>query len=383
MGLIPVLGSWVLTAQADGSGPLWTNEVLGLSSWKDPRRTTNLFKAAFDGNLWFLQLYNKAEGSLDIVDSKGRTAMHCTCAGGSIQAVLHLLANKANADALDLGGSTPLHLACRYGHDSIVKILLDAGANIDHQNSLGDTALHEVAALDRIVALQSLLAARANATLRNRESKTPADVALRSRAGEAAELLRNREKHQLRRTRNRTLEHPGEQESDEMVSSVAPLQAMGFTGGQSCGSRALVPPHSDSDSDNESDRPDPSLVLLFVHAARRLLQGVQRLVQRVLGEKIAAFGDGNRYKYDTQTGQWVLSRPKKKVDLPTKIMLKRWKACEKARWRGHAGAPDECEDSVESDEEEEEEDQVAPPPPPVPVRRRYAPSRESDGMAGV
>ena len=38
-------------------------------------------------------------------------------------------------------------------------------------------AMHEAAALGRMDALHWLVAARANATLRNRESRTPAEVA--------------------------------------------------------------------------------------------------------------------------------------------------------------------------------------------------------------
>merc|ERR1712176_1665839 len=110
----------------ESGGRYWRNELLGVSSWKDPRRSTSLFQAALDGNLFFLQLYAEVGGFLDAVDAKGRTALHYNCAGGCTQAVLYLLQKKANVDLADPVGSTPLHWACRYGHAPIVRILLEA-----------------------------------------------------------------------------------------------------------------------------------------------------------------------------------------------------------------------------------------------------------------
>lgn len=74
-------GGWQEVGRDVGAwcGRYWRNEKLGVSSWKDPRRTTNLFQvgseaietgfwsceAALDGNLFFLQLYTEVGGFLD------------------------------------------------------------------------------------------------------------------------------------------------------------------------------------------------------------------------------------------------------------------------------------------------------------------------------
>jgi hypothetical protein len=219
--LIPVLGEWVAVEHNSSDGnddencqTYWRNELLGVSSWKDPRHSTNLFQAALDGNLFFLQLYAEVGGCLDAVDAKGRTALHYNCTGGSAQAVFYLLQNKATADATDQGGSTPLHWACRYGHDTIVRILLEAKADPDRQNELGDTPVHEAAALGRVTALEWLVVARANLLLRSRENRTPLEVALRSRSREAIDLLRHHEKRQHRSSR-RAAEPNADEDSDD------------------------------------------------------------------------------------------------------------------------------------------------------------------------
>eukprot|EP00928_Gymnodinium_smaydae_P051945 TRINITY_DN3564_c0_g1_i3.p1 TRINITY_DN3564_c0_g1~~TRINITY_DN3564_c0_g1_i3.p1 ORF type:complete len:424 (+),score=91.11 TRINITY_DN3564_c0_g1_i3:119-1273(+) len=95
--LAPVLGEWVELecgsgspsgpGTAEGAETYWRNERLNVSAWKDPRQTTNLFQAALDGNLFFLQLYAEVGGYLDAVDARGRTALHYNCAGGSVHAL--------------------------------------------------------------------------------------------------------------------------------------------------------------------------------------------------------------------------------------------------------------------------------------------------------
>mmetsp|Transcript_15785 Transcript_15785/g.43137 ORF Transcript_15785/g.43137 Transcript_15785/m.43137 type:complete len:627 (-) Transcript_15785:81-1961(-) len=261
--LVPALGEWTLVGEGE-AGSYWRNELLGVSAWKDPRHTTNLFQAALDGNLFFLQLYAEVGGYLDAVDAKGRSALHYNCAGGSVQAVLFLLHSKAALDLPDHSGSTPLHWACRYGHAPIVRILLEARADPDVQNSLGDTCMHEAAVLGRVDPLHWLVSARADPTRRNRESRTPSEVAARCQASEAEALLQRHERRHLRkkqegtRLRRRTASHG--QDGDN-------LQAKRF----------------ESEA-HEYANHEPSLALVMVRAARPLLRGVQWLANRVLGE---------------------------------------------------------------------------------------------------
>lgn len=304
----PVLGDWVQVTDEKG-GQFWRNELLGVSSWKDPRRSTNLFQAALDGNLFFLQLYTEVGGFLDAADAKGRTALHYNCAGGSTQAVLYLLQNSANVGAQDYSGSTPLHWACRYGHAPIVRMLLEVKADPDHQNTLNDTPMHEAAALGQIDPLHWLIQARANPLLRNRENRSAAEVAVRNRAGEAAELLARYERRYSRPSRGGAERRPAGK--PRAAPSNEPARA-GVPGArQTKGSRpeqrqSYV--QSDSGSGTETDELEPSLALTVVRAARPLLRGVQWLANRVLGEKKTDLGADNKFHFDDHSGQWVLKR---------------------------------------------------------------------------
>ncbi|CAE8650645.1 unnamed protein product, partial [Polarella glacialis] len=111
--LQPILGDWVEAIdESQPSRPsFWRNELLRLSLWKDPQQTTNIFQAALDGNLFFMQLYAEVEGHLDVVDPRGRSALHYACAGGATQSALFLLQRRAEVDRRDETMATPLIFA--------------------------------------------------------------------------------------------------------------------------------------------------------------------------------------------------------------------------------------------------------------------------------
>lgn len=284
--LQPILGEWI-QAEQDGK-KYWRNELLGVSSWKDPRKTSSLFQAALDGNLFFLQLYAEVGGFLDAVDGKGRTALHYNSAGGSTQAVLFLLQRNARCDVPDRQGSTPLHWACRYGQAPIVRLLLEAKCNPNLQNSIGDTAMHEAAALGQVDPLHWLVAAKADPLLTNRESKTPFEVAVSNKALDAAELLRKHESGDALPERSSLA---GVQNND--AGLLDEFRKVSY---------------EDSDSDGDPDDKEPNLALLVVRAARPLLRGVQWLANRLLGEKKSYLGESSKPHFDNTSRQWVLDR---------------------------------------------------------------------------
>mmetsp|Transcript_63765 Transcript_63765/g.176868 ORF Transcript_63765/g.176868 Transcript_63765/m.176868 type:complete len:218 (+) Transcript_63765:3-656(+) len=157
--------------------------------------------------------------------------------------------------------------------------------------------------------LQWLVHARANPVLRNRESRTPAEVAARNRAEDAAALLlRHERRHRWRGVRGRgeITDQTEGSESEDVLSGMP----------SSPGPKALrqagqYRSEEDSGSGTETDEPEPSLALVVVRAARPLLRGVQWLANRVLGERKTDLGQNNRFCYDSQTGQWVLRKPSK------------------------------------------------------------------------
>mmetsp|Transcript_25930 Transcript_25930/g.71355 ORF Transcript_25930/g.71355 Transcript_25930/m.71355 type:complete len:332 (+) Transcript_25930:1129-2124(+) len=276
--LTPLLGEW--GRAGDGSGNVyWRNELLGISSWKDPRHTTNLFQASVDGNLFFVQLYIYAGGRIDVTDSQGCTALHYACSSGTPQLALCLLQGKAAVNSLDLTGCSPLHWACHCGHAAVVRLLLEAAADPDQRNSNGDTPMHEAAAAGTLETLHWLVLAQADPTLRNNESRTPAEVAWRAGAQDAAHLLQRHEGMQR-----------GDLDPHGDVSQRAAL--------------AIAADHANSSSESEADE-SASLALAVVRAARPLLRGLQWLANIV--PKRADLGASNGYCFDASTGQWVLA----------------------------------------------------------------------------
>lgn len=57
-------------------------------------------------------LINTGKCKLELIDSKGRTALIVACAAGVIDIVKLLLTNKADVKAADNNGNTPLIVAC-------------------------------------------------------------------------------------------------------------------------------------------------------------------------------------------------------------------------------------------------------------------------------
>lgn len=187
-----VLGDWVemIDDSQAGKPKFWWNDLLHISLWKDPRQTTNIFQAALDGNSFFLQLYAEVDGQLDVIDPKGRGALHYACAGGATLSASFLLQRRAEVDRRDETFSTPLLFACRYGYASIVKVLLDAQADMNAANANGNTALHEAAAMGQLDCLHLLLLWGANATPGNRDGDAPADLAAAQKHYPCVTLLR-------------------------------------------------------------------------------------------------------------------------------------------------------------------------------------------------
>jgi len=192
-----VLGDWWETVgdSRPGAERFWRNDVLRMSLRKDPRQTTNIFQAALDGNLFFLQLYAGVDGVFDVADPKGRQALHYCCAGGATECAMFLLQRRSqvNVDCLDKSSSTPLHSAARYGSTPMVKVLLDAGANVNAVNSFGNTPLHEAASAGQLDCLHLLLLCGADARPKNVDGNTAAKAALRNNHPACVTLL---ERHQ-------------------------------------------------------------------------------------------------------------------------------------------------------------------------------------------
>lgn len=196
--LFHVLGEWSEVTDDTGN-TYWANDLLNMSCWSDPRCTANIFQAAYDGDMFFAQLYVSGKGNLDVVDSSGCTALHYACASSREEMASFLLENGAQADVADLSGCRPLHWACRYSHSEAAKLLLEARVSADAQDSHGDTPLHLAASVNCTDALQWLMKARANPKLRSGKQgmRTPAEVADAAGAHSASDMLRDYERQSI------------------------------------------------------------------------------------------------------------------------------------------------------------------------------------------
>jgi len=190
--LYDILGEWVeIVDESQPSRPsFWRNELLRISLWKDPRQTTNIFQAALDGNLFFMQLYAEVDGQLDVVDPRGRSALHYSCAGGATQSALFLLQRQVEVDSRDENAATPLIFACRYGYASVVKVLLDAQADLNATCEGGNTAVHEAASMGQLDCLHLLLLCGADVARLNDEGEAAHDIAAKKRHLACLTLLR-------------------------------------------------------------------------------------------------------------------------------------------------------------------------------------------------
>jgi len=177
--LCDILGEWteVISELQPGKPRFWRNDVLQISLCKDPRGTTNIFQAALDGNAFFLHLYAESEGDLDVVDPRGRSALHFACAGGATPCAVFLLQRMANINCREATGSTPLIHACRYGHASIVKVLLENLADLHMANDFGNTALHEAVCMGQFDCVRLLLMHGAKQSCKNEDGDTAMDIA--------------------------------------------------------------------------------------------------------------------------------------------------------------------------------------------------------------
>lgn len=205
-------------------------------------------------------------------------------------------------------------------------MLLEAQSNPDVQNALGDSSMHEAAAVGAVDCLHWLVRARGNPHLRNREERTPMQVAACGHVKDAVALLRQHELHQQRREMS-VPQHTDEEDEDEEEeedaehnegegasqphvhsSSAANSDNLKFPQQTPHRSRVSLADTTSSASE-DGEAIEPSLALVVVRAARPLLRGVQWLANRVLGERKTDLGTRNGFHYDTQSGQWVLLGP--------------------------------------------------------------------------
>jgi ankyrin repeat protein len=166
------------------------------------RDTRALHAAARYDHVRAIERLLAAGAQADEVDAgdHGYTPLITACQENKLEAARVLIAAGADVARRDADGNTPLHWAV-FGarpeeiheypelggpHDTyfipqagapLVNLLIAHRAPLDAFDGGGDTALHRAVLYQAANAVEALLAAGANRALRNREGKTPLDVA--------------------------------------------------------------------------------------------------------------------------------------------------------------------------------------------------------------
>ena len=146
---------------------------------KDKEGQAPLHTACMKGNLDIVSLLLERGAHVDAENGRGITALHMACLFNRLDVVHRILLHGAKTNPKHpQHGSTPLHWAANKGHLEVARALVTMGAKVDERNYAGWTPLHCAFFEGRVdVALFLVLDEGADLKVRNREGKTPLDLA--------------------------------------------------------------------------------------------------------------------------------------------------------------------------------------------------------------
>uniref|UniRef100_A0A0G4G5H2 WW domain-containing protein n=1 Tax=Chromera velia CCMP2878 TaxID=1169474 RepID=A0A0G4G5H2_9ALVE len=205
-----VLGEWHRQKMPSASGTAkamgWYNRTLDV--WvrceENPRTCVDVFRAALDGNIAFLQLYAEVGGDICVPDIEGRRPLHYAAAGGHLDSGLYLMSllqgrhtqrlkrgKKADCplNKPDMSQTTALMYAARHGNAAFCRALLAMGASVSARRSDGTTALHEAAAMGQFACASVLVEAGGDPALPDGFGRVPADLAALRGSEDCVKLL--------------------------------------------------------------------------------------------------------------------------------------------------------------------------------------------------
>jgi ankyrin repeat protein len=84
-----------------------------------------------------LQALITAGADVNVVDTEGRSPLHCACHWGKSSVVASLISSRANLYAKSSQGHTPMHFAVESGSSQCVRMLLEAG--VSAKEAAGET----------------------------------------------------------------------------------------------------------------------------------------------------------------------------------------------------------------------------------------------------
>ena len=155
---------------------------------QDEAGMTPLMEAANRGHVQVVGELIRAGARVNAKDNRKQTALYWASCSGHSSVVTTLIEAGANLNEQDVTGMTPLMEAAEEGQHQVVLELIRAGANVgvvsrDQEWSpvaAGSTALHFAAAKNTIECGVLLMEAGADMRTRNKDSKSPLDLASRN-----------------------------------------------------------------------------------------------------------------------------------------------------------------------------------------------------------
>jgi hypothetical protein len=130
---VRIQAPWLAAARGKGRDEGW-------------RRSTQLTRAAYEGDEKRVRELVAAGAPLDLVDGGGFSALNEASNSGHVRVAKLLLDGKyegkgADINLRNLTGDTPLMRACINGHKSVVRLLLERGANASLSDYSGCTVM--------------------------------------------------------------------------------------------------------------------------------------------------------------------------------------------------------------------------------------------------
>ena len=149
--------------------------------------TTPLMEAADWGQVQVVGELIRGGARVNAIGYGKQTALHRASCWGHSSVVTTLTEAGANLNEQDVYGMTPLMRAAERGHHQVVGELIRAGANVSVVSSkvwlsvaAGSTALHFAAQRNKVQCGVLLVEAGADMRTRNKDSKSPLDLASRN-----------------------------------------------------------------------------------------------------------------------------------------------------------------------------------------------------------
>ena len=135
---------------------------------------------------------NVVEMLLNMMPPLGSTTLlHDAALKGHVDVIELLLGHGADVNSLNAQGATALHDAALAGQRAAAEALLKHGANINARDSeTGATPLHRAASWGRRDVVELLLARGADPHTKDKNGRTPLDLAVANGQPETAEVLK-------------------------------------------------------------------------------------------------------------------------------------------------------------------------------------------------